>query len=281
LGLAAQNFVSATQRFPAGAVAKPHPNEPFAPWTLYRWSALAQLSPYLEQSALSQALDLEAPLYRSNLSLNPVNADEVALVVGEFLCPSDDGRSVNPSFGPTNYALCTGSGAVGGSPLAGEADGIGGINTRIGFDDITDGSSKTAIFSEGPLGVRQDGSHDPRLEYRFMFGHLLTETACNSALLWNYEDPRGFAWASGEYRTTLYNHYWPPNSPEFDCIGVRMGGTPNVRFTPYGWRAARSLHSGGVNVAYADGSVRFVTDDVSRAAWQAQATRAGGETVSE
>jgi prepilin-type processing-associated H-X9-DG protein len=50
-------------------------------------------------------------------------------------------------------------------------------------------------------------------------------------------------------------------------------------YAGYGWRAARSRHPGGVNVAMADGSLRFVADDVEPAVWKAAATRAGGEAV--
>ncbi len=58
---------------------------------------------------------------------------------------------------------------------------------------------------------------------------------------------------------------------------VYFGYTPNSnRASP--WRA-NSFHPGGVHVAFADGSVRFVHDTVSLAVWQAIATRAGGEVV--
>ena len=50
-------------------------------------------------------------------------------------------------------------------------------------------------------------------------------------------------------------------------------------FTPYGWRAARSNHPGGVNVLLADGSLRFVADDVDADVWTDLATIAGGETT--
>jgi len=44
--------------------------------------------------------------------------------------------------------------------------------------------------------------------------------------------------------------------------------------------AARSNHSGGVNLALGDGSVRFVGDSVALAAWQALGTPQGSEVVS-
>jgi prepilin-type processing-associated H-X9-DG protein len=40
-----------------------------------------------------------------------------------------------------------------------------------------------------------------------------------------------------------------------------MGGDVSTRFTPYGWRTARSRHPGGVNVAFADASVHFIQDE--------------------
>jgi len=47
------------------------------------------------------------------------------------------------------------------------------------------------------------------------------------------------------------------------------------------WAAARSKHTGGVNVVMADGAVRFVSNGISLATWRALATRAGRETVSD
>ena len=44
--------------------------------------------------------------------------------------------------------------------------------------------------------------------------------------------------------------------------------------------AAASRHPGGVNNAFADGSVRFIKSSVSYQTWAALGTRAGGEVVS-
>ena len=42
---------------------------------------------------------------------------------------------------------------------------------------------------------------------------------------------------------------------------------------------ARSKHTGGVNVAMADGSVRFVADSIDLTTWRAMGTRSNGEVV--
>jgi prepilin-type processing-associated H-X9-DG protein len=64
-------------------------------------------------------------------------------------------------------------------------------------------------------------------------------------------------------------------------MGVTIGGPVQTRYTPYGWRTARSRHPGGVNVMYADGSLRFVSDSIALQAWQALATIAGDEAIDD
>jgi len=276
IGLAAHNHEAALGYFPNGAVAKQYPASLLAPWTLYRWSALASLTPYLENTAAYNALDLSIPLYGSNFAVRPENVEAVKIVVSEFLCPSDVGRPVSEGFGPTNYAVCAGSGARGGTPR--DTDGVFFINSQTTPAKISDGLSKTAIASESLLGRPQDGNHDPQFEYKFMLSAPVTEAACRSSSIWNYLDPRGFAWVNGEYRCGLYNHWQTPNSEIPDCMGVQVGGGVQVQFTPYGWRAARSAHSGGVNLLMADGSLQFVADQIGEEVWRALSTIDGGET---
>jgi prepilin-type processing-associated H-X9-DG protein len=104
----------------------------------------------------------------------------------------------------------------------------------------------------------------------------LTESACASASLWNSQRRRGFLWATGELRCAAYNHYYPPNPPQYDCItNTLVAGEQQI--TAIGFKAARSLHSGGVNVLFGDGSVRFISDQVDPVIWRAASTRAGGE----
>ncbi len=47
-----------------------------------------------------------------------------------------------------------------------------------------------------------------------------------------------------------------------------------------GWKAARSLHPGGVNVMFCDGHVQFIKDSINTVTWTALGTRNGGEVIS-
>jgi prepilin-type N-terminal cleavage/methylation domain-containing protein/prepilin-type processing-associated H-X9-DG protein len=81
--------------------------------------------------------------------------------------------------------------------------------------------------------------------------------------------------------TTYYTHTLPPNwnrntgnqnTQRYNC------GAYEVQDCPYCMHiAASSYHSGGVNIGMADGSVRFVNDDINFATWQALGTRGAGD----
>jgi prepilin-type N-terminal cleavage/methylation domain-containing protein len=275
LGIAVYNYESARQTLPPGSESQEYPDDPANAWTFYRWSTLAHLTPFLEESVAYNALDLSVPLYGIDFQVTPQNARGVALTVPTFLCPSDHGQPVSTQFGPTNYAACAGSGENGGSPI--RTDGTFFVNSQVRMAQITDGTSKTVILAESLLGRSSTTGRDPILDYKFALAAPLTEAICSSASLWNVADPRGFAWVNGEYRCALYNHHYPPNSELPDCMGVVMAGGPSIQYTPFGWRAARSNHTGGVNIVMADSSLRFVADGVDLPVWRALATRAGSE----
>jgi prepilin-type processing-associated H-X9-DG protein len=80
----------------------------------------------------------------------------------------------------------------------------------------------------------------------------------------------------------MYSHHRPPNHPDADCRGGNpFGDADNAAWDRLSLdTAARSLHPGGVNVAMADGSVRFVKNTVSVTTWRALGTRNGAEIVS-
>lgn len=277
LGLAMHTYETRNSRFPVGADAKPYAASPMHPYTFYRWSALAHLAPHFEQGNTVARLNLELPLYAPDLKVTAENRAGVAQVIPMLLCPSDRGEPVAEGFGPTNYAMCTGSGMSGGTPV--QTDGLFFVNSRVRFADIRDGTSNTIAASESILGgelptLSENPYIDPQTIYRFVFASPLTDSRCESASSWNVSDRRGFSWANGEYRSALYNHYYPPNHDVPDCLGVRVSGSLDIRYSPFGWRTARSRHPSGVNALFADGSVRFIRDQIEPTLWRAYSTRA-------
>ncbi len=285
LGLALANHEVARGRYPVGAESREWAENPNLPHQFFRWSVLAHLAPFYEEEQLLDDLDLTVPLYTGvgGDSIATQNREVVARTVPLFLCPSDRGQRVSETFGPTNYAGCTGSGIGGGTPF--ETDGLFFINSRVRPRDVSDGLSKTVAFSEsilgdGPRATTSRTGIEPATGYGFTFATPLTDAGCNRPLYYNFTDLRGFSWANGEYRTTLYNHDRQPNADRLDCLAAVMNTADKARqYAGYGWRTARSRHGSGVNVVFADTAVRFVDDSVDTAAWRAAATRAGGEAV--
>jgi len=279
IGLGIHNYHSANDCFPTGYWRKTWPVDPTNPAGHFRWSALAQLTPYLEQTAVYNGLDLTTPLYGGG-SLQPQtipfpqNRAACSTVVSTFLCPSDQRRVVKPEQGPSNYVACSGSNAN-GDALVGDGIFFGvnldvSPNAGVRATHVQDGTSNTVAFSETTLGIGGPNATgtagDPLYYYKQTTS--LNSAACDASSILVAD--RGALWADGAYNCTLYNHVLPPNSPTMDC----------VRHSNPAWKAARSRHAGGgVNILLADGAVRFVRDTIPLAAWQALGTRNGSETI--
>jgi prepilin-type N-terminal cleavage/methylation domain-containing protein/prepilin-type processing-associated H-X9-DG protein len=294
IGLALHNYESAQHNLPPVFPATPRP--PYVgrvPAYFYSWSVLAQLNPYLEQTAIYNRMNLDEPMYTlPSLTVLPDNQFAVQQTVKIFLCPSDTMQPVAggygvPVFGPVNYCACTGSGTTAGGPPYGspwDADGIFRAGVNGTFLEITDGLSNTAAFSEsllgdGPTMVAGASPGKPNRVYASVTPPV-SPSGCNGANQWNVELPRGFSWASGELRCSSYNHFYTPNSPNYDCVANLSLPGPQ-QYTAVGFKAARSNHPGGVNLLLADGAVRFVSNGIQPATWTALATRAGGEVIGD
>jgi prepilin-type N-terminal cleavage/methylation domain-containing protein/prepilin-type processing-associated H-X9-DG protein len=294
LGLAMHNYAGQNDRFPPAFRGDVPPAYAGMPAYFFSWSALAYLNPFLEQTAIANKMDLEQPIYvPPTYNISVQNQYAVQQVISIFLCPSDQRMPVSsgygvPTLGPTNYAVCVGTGTSNGAAPYGQTWGADGMfQAHIGSrpTDITDGLSNTAMMSESSLGEGDESTTtrppDPQTYYAYVsFGTALTPANCNAATSFNLSNRRGFLWATGEIRCASYNHFLPPNSATPDCVTNDMNPGPG-QFTAVGFRAARSRHQGGVNLLLGDGSVRFVVNDVLAAIWTSLATRVGGETAKD
>jgi prepilin-type N-terminal cleavage/methylation domain-containing protein/prepilin-type processing-associated H-X9-DG protein len=130
---------------------------------------------------------------------------------------------------------------------------------RSKFKDFTDGSSSTLILSEERTHPN-DAAADGR-------GELLNDVG-DGVFMTLYTPNTSIPdaqWGS-----------WCESTAETPC--TTAGGTGTRRQT---YSSARSFHPGGVNAAFGDGHVAFISDSVALSYWQAIGTMDGEEVATE
>ncbi len=281
IGIALHNYHSGLNSFPVGFLYPSRGAAPGIPALHYRWSVLAQLTPYLEQTNVHNALNFDFPIASGStpiygvgvFTIFPANLTGMRARVETFICPSDGGDQPSPLYGPSNYVFCTGDGSNGGDATRSRGAFI--LEQAQNMATIRDGSSNTVAGSEQLLSPQDVPAQTTGIpvpgEWQRALARTttpLTDEKCAAPNGWNFS--KGTGWWDGDYRNTLYNHYHSPNARKFDCI----------TFHNPGWKAARSAHPGGVVTLFCDGHVTFMKDTVSLETWRAVATRNGGETIS-
>ena len=273
LGLALHNYYDSLGTLPPARDPWPAP-----------FSAQAHLLPFVEQANLQSLVNFTPPSGSGDLTYTGVNQAASAYVVKLFLCPSDSSNGMVPgvAYGGCNYVCNVGTGMSSAGVYNGDyvsGDGVFLLTNPITFNNITDGLSNTAAMSEALLGDGQGpltGSAPNNVNREALVLSGSTQTTpptcgagATGGAVWSgvYN---GNAWINGGYWATDYNHYYPPNSPNCDCLNTANN---------YGLKAARSMHFGGVNMMLCDGSVHFVSNGVNPNTWLALGTRAGGEVV--
>ncbi len=298
IGLALHNYHQAVGVFPLGTSeylvsTNANRNNNFQ-WD--NWSCHAMILPYVEQSTLFNAANFmignnEGYNYNANLTVTVAK-------VAAFLCPSD------PWAGKGNDNSYVGSqGTTTMTPQQNSATGSTGLffyYISYGIANITDGTSNTIAFSEALVGNPANGGYstypgssvmscpavltanlyDANQNQAAIFTAL---AACNAAFMGpsangQNNSYRGVYWEVGANGMTWFNTIVPPNSKQYpwgDCRDQGGGWPDEATFA-----TARSNHPGGVNVAMADGSVRFIKDSVNMMTWWALGTKDNGEVLS-
>jgi prepilin-type N-terminal cleavage/methylation domain-containing protein/prepilin-type processing-associated H-X9-DG protein len=298
LGIALHNYHSSNNCFPVGFLYPTKTTGLPVPALHYRWSVLAQLTPFLEQTSVYQSLNMNFPIAAGPSGLYGVgpwtvfaeNSTTLSTKVNIFLCPSDPSPapanlSGGVASGPTNYHFCSGDGSpgsvnIGDAGLTVPAKGAFVLGAPQSLATIIDGSSQTVAGSEQLIGTAAGGAatqataiplpQDVRRAAAITTVPL-TDAGCANPTGWRLD--KGNGWWDGDYRSTLYNHYLTPNSRFYDCWQTSPPHNPALK-------AARSNHPGGVNVLFCDGHSQFIKDSVSLPTWRALATRQAGEVIS-
>ena len=227
------------------------------------WSWLASLLPYIDQ------LNLWNQAAIPTVALQ--NSPSIAATIPIFNCPSDslagsasrDELShylrTNLRVGMTNYKgvqganFCWGDWANPGTnghgcEPWGDGDGVFypmNFVYRLGWRDLKDGLSSTMMIGEDVYDATAPGPSRYGLGYAW--AHPV-ESCATAALPINARHADGTRYASGDWT---------------------------------GENGFQSQHTGGAQFAFADGSVRFLSQNMALGLYRALSTRAGQEAVGE
>ena len=276
LALAVHNYEGVNDgRFPVGM------GQPAADGR--QTSVFVELLPYLEQQNVHSRWNF------TNYGANIGGAGTPAsAAISTFVCPSMGVPSNPLTFGSVLAGASTygaNAGTLSFPQFRATNDGVFTYRTPFRLLDVTDGLSNTLLFGEkviadGNLDSYQTAPFDtppsPPLQSVGSFAGWANNTGPNA----------GAGLLLSTFRPIGYGHptaYIPPPPPPppmpYNPPPVSWSTlAPQVwdRYSAYG-----SRHTGGMNAAVADGSVRFVRNTVTGPVWQAAGTRAGGEVPGE
>jgi len=246
IGLALHNYESYQRTFPSSSTSQID----FGVWTsnatvyhLHSWATM--LLPHLDQGPLYNQINFNVS------ALDQANVPAAAFVISTYRCPSYTGPAFSPSplygrYSPS-YALrnyvAMGASTIGNLYL--QPDGVFYARSRTRIADISDGTSNTLF---------------------------IVETREPSAAVWI--DGGTSAVASRRYlESNVPSYAGPENSLNYQPYFVANGNGIDCQYGP------SSMHPGGANHLFGDGSVQFISQNINVLVYDALATRAGGEPI--
>lgn len=211
---------------------------------------MQQLLPYLEQEGIYNQIQAnQASDYTCYILGSQVR-------VKSLMCPSDPlaGKlvTVAPNQGfHGNYVACAGNTVFGNTGQGTALNGVFYCLSATRLTGITDGTSNTLMFSEVLLMTDTGSTHDIRGRYHNSWQ--------GNSLFSSLNLPNTSVGDLSSYCVS---------SPRSPCQAL---GTDNVV------QYARSGHPNGVNAAFCDGSVRFVSNNIDLPTWRAHGSRAASD----
>ncbi len=295
LGLALHNYHDTMNMFPRSQMGA---TTGTADWRGH--SAHVMILPYIEQAPLYALYDMNVWAWwdggrvgRDGTNHHMVSAGRAGLTrIPAFLCPSN---SATIGFPGCSYPVCEGANSgmfndgVAGGYVATKENGIFNIRTPVRIGDITDGTTNCIMAGEQLLSttvptldriinLRQAVAIPSGWDGTFLTQAQLDDWGgrCNASSNAQRTET-GRYWNPGIHEQSVFNTLLPPNSKYGNCTAHCSGCAPDGP----AMLGARSLHTGGVQVLLADGSVRFVSENVDYLTWQRLGSRNDGNVLGD
>jgi prepilin-type N-terminal cleavage/methylation domain-containing protein len=288
IGLAMHNYHDVYGQFPLNYEATRNPDGNGRGRTSVSW--ITASLPYFEQAALYQTVNFNDLSGNSYNTLNNAAAQTVrAQKLTAFMCPSNPQQAINPYAG--NYADNGPWHGNGDSDIqAARTDYVGNMGwVFTGWKDCG-----TDVPQGNAPWVTPDQHYNGAADNLPRFG----------GVFWWMGTAKIADIVDGTSNTVgvFENHHWNaskrfPGEPNraaawFTPIGAIDTMHKPINFAPddvpggNGGDDTRcssfsSTHVGGAQCVMADGSVRFLSENISRVVYQGLATRAGGEVIGE
>ena len=242
---------------------------------------------YLGQVPLYNAYNFMIPDFNANGAV-AANTTVIATAVPGYLCPSDPnpggGDAIDGGYnapgGSVNYAANGGTNRqYNGGRVNGVAWWLGGnaaYGTVVTLAGITDGTSGTLAFGEWVKGNEsQPANAQTSVQAIAQYangGPTADQSTCLAASSAVFSEKGEYWTLQDTGRGGPFYVVMTPNQPAC-TVSTAFGNVDS--FIGVG-----SLHPGGANVVFMDGSVRFLRDTVALQVWLGLGTRAGGEVLS-
>jgi prepilin-type N-terminal cleavage/methylation domain-containing protein/prepilin-type processing-associated H-X9-DG protein len=316
LALASLHYESSHGGFPWNAITKNNNQPPYIPYTKGtvpapgnvagtqgRCSVLVTLLPYIEQENLGS-------IYTFNLDWSdPQNAAAIDVAVKTFMCPS------SPSFGlqapPYNTTyIAPGNDAFAPPNAAGSGTNIYGrkvyptlSNTSTGY--IADYAALAQVKTKKDAAGKEIAFANPIVAAAYpgipskgaMRQNGITriaeiEDGTSNTSLFSEAGGRNKQCFTGKHcdtydATSITGPIWADSDNRLTVTGTSTDGKSAFGTGPCAMNCNNlqgdvyAFHTGGANIAFADGSVRFVGERIDLKIMAALVTKGGGEVVTD
>jgi prepilin-type N-terminal cleavage/methylation domain-containing protein/prepilin-type processing-associated H-X9-DG protein len=298
LALAAHNYESSQGSFPMGnryidntSYASTTPCDTNSSW--FGHSAFGLILPFIEGGAQYSAVNY------SLVGNSRRNTTAYFTLVSSYICPSDlPAPPYTTPWAQASYGMSRGTqenvyenwaaasfpdpnAEQPGKCNAALGNGMFGAENVVKISGVTDGTSNTTLFGETSRWIDDPAKGTNWYHFTAAFGtvniggyfsgDIRIETGA-----FTYPDINGPPDRTGQYIGAVFCGCGSGNCIPSDWLDPKCLGAVKK----LGQFAFRSLHPGGVNFAFADGSVKFIKQSINTQTLMALGTRAGGEVVS-